>query len=81
MITEPLSGFEFSIRSLFWPSVSSMYSTLITRGKIRKRIGKFESSDKFNGFGDFEGMMYIVPSPHNLGGKRWKYSVEPQFCF
>ena len=48
MMTELLSGLRFSIRSkCLYRAFLLLYSTLITRGLMRKRISKFESSDNF----------------------------------
>ena len=60
MMTELLPGFGFSIRSYcLYRAFRLLYSTLITRGLIRKRIRKFESSDNFWRFGLFRMLMYI----------------------
>jgi hypothetical protein len=60
MMTELLSGIRFSIRSYcLYRAFLLLYSTLITRGLIQKRIRKFESSDNFCRFGLFPMLMYI----------------------
>lgn len=60
MITELLSGFRFSIRSHYEIERSfCSYSTLITRGSIRKRIIILECSINFCPFGLLMMLMYI----------------------
>ena len=60
MKTELLSGLQVvNPLLLLSRAFLLLYSTLITRGMIRKRIRKFESSDYFYMFGFIRGMMYI----------------------